>query len=424
MVHKIAIIWLGYVGLPLAYHFAKAGDEVIWFDVSEKRLAELKAGKDSTHEIGDAISSVAITYTSDTKDLVSAEMIIVTVPTPVDENKDPDYTPLINASTAIGGVLRQGQIVVYESTVDPGATEEICLPILEKVSWLRCPEDFQIGFSPERINPGDKEHTVEKIVKVVSWCTPESLQIIATTYRRIITAGVHEAPSIKVAEASKIIENTQRDINIWFINELAKICDKLGINTFDVLAAAGTKWNFLKFTPGLVGGHCIGVDPYYLAKKAQKLGIHPELILAGRRTNDEMGMFVAHQVIKLLIKAWKKIEGAKVLIFGVTFKENVPDFRNSKIADVIKELKDFGMVVTCIDPFANYLDAHTRDELCVTEHEVLLTPPTDKYAGIVYAQDHLTFASINFDSLLEENGVFFDIKGKRRNQGFTHYKSL
>lgn len=425
MIQKIAIIWLGYVGLPLAYHFAKKGCEVTWFDVSQKRLDELKAGKDSTHEIGDAIAEVAISYTSDPEHLKNAEMIIVTVPTPVTENKDPDYTPLLMASATIGKILRPWQIVVYESTVDPGATEEICLPVLERESGLTCPQDFSIGFSPERINPGDKEHTVDKIVKVVSGCTPESLVVIAETYRRIITAGVHEAPSIKVAEASKIIENTQRDINIGFINELSKICDKLGINTFDVLAAAGTKWNFLRFTPGLVGGHCIGVDPYYLAKKAQKLGIQPELILAGRRTNDEMGSYVAQQVVKLLIKAGKKIQGAQVLICGLTFKENVPDFRNSKIADVIRELKDFGVEVVCLDPYADHLDHHTQEELSVTPSEVIKELIWWKiYDGIIYAQDHQEFADLPFTTILAEDGIFFDIKGKWRTAGFTHYKSL
>jgi UDP-N-acetyl-D-galactosamine dehydrogenase len=326
----IAVVGLGYVGLPLAYHFAKAGYTVIGFEISEKKLTELRAGIDVTHEVGDKIKDVNILYTNNPEDMKQADMIIVAVPTPVNENRDPDYTPLVKSSETIGSILQAWQIVVYESTVDPGATEEVCLPILEKKSGMKCGTDFKIGYSPERINPGDKEHTVDKIVKVVAGCDAESLDTIARIYGSIVTAGVHRASSIKVAEAAKIIENTQRDINIAFMNELAKICDKLGISTYDVLAAAGTKWNFLKFTPGLVGGHCIGVDPYYLAKRAQKLGLQPEVILSGRRINDDMPVWVANQVVKLLIKSSRKVAWARILVLGLTFKENVPDFRNSK----------------------------------------------------------------------------------------------
>ena len=425
MIQTIAIVWLWYVWLPLAYSFAKAWYRVIWFDISDRRLQELQAWKDSTNEIWDAISQVSILYTKNPQDLVVADMIIVTVPTPVNDNKDPDYTPLILASTMIGGILRSNHIVVYESTVDPWATEEVCLPILEKASGLSCPEDFTIWYSPERINPGDKEHTVEKIVKVVSWINAESLHIIAETYRSIIHAWVHEATSIKVAEASKIIENTQRDINIWFINELSKICDKLWINTFDVLEAAGTKWNFLRFTPWLVWGHCIWVDPYYLAKKAQKLWINPELILAWRRTNDEMGLYVANQIIKMLIKADKKIEWSTVLIMWLTFKENVPDFRNSKIGDVIKELKDFGIHIVWVDPYSDHLHDHILHELSLSKDEIipsLIAWAT--YDGIVYAQDHKEFASLHLESLCKKDWIIFDIKGKFRKEWFTHYKSL
>lgn len=420
---SIAIIWLGYVGLPLAYYFAKAGFTVIWFDVSERRLSELSSGHDSTEEIGSKISEVSIGYTKNASDLWSADMVIVTVPTPVNENNDPDYTPLIKASESIWKNLQKWQIIVYESTVDPGATEEICLPILEKESGLKCPFDFKIGYSPERINPGDKEHTVDKIVKVISGIDTESLEEIYEVYSKIITAGLHKATSIKVAEASKIIENTQRDINIAFMNELSKICDKLEINTFDVLEAAWTKWNFLKFTPGLVGGHCIGVDPYYLAKRAQKLWIHPDVILSGRKINDDMPIYVANQIVKMLIRSGKQVEGSKILILGLTFKENVPDFRNSKISAVIRELKEFWVHIEWFDPYSETLYPHILSELHLNSNEVTTTLEK-KYDGVIFSQDHKFFADLDIRSLLNVSGIIFDIKWKFRKSWFKNYKSL
>lgn len=424
MVKTIAIVWLWYVWLPLAYHFAKAWYQVIWLDISEEKLAELRSGYDSTNEIGEKIKDVLITYTNNKQDLIPADMIVVTVPTPINENKDPDYTPLISASTMIWSVLRSWQIVVYESTVDPWATEEICLPLLEKTSGLSCPKDFTIWYSPERINPWDTVNTLDKIVKIVSGIDENTLRIISQTYCSIIKVWVYEASSIKVAEAAKIIENTQRDINIGFMNELSKICDKLWINTYDVIEAMWTKRNALKFTPGLVWGHCIWVDPYYLAKKAQKLGINPELILAGRRTNDEMAIYIANQTIKLLIKAGKKIQWAKILVMWLTFKENVPDFRNSKIGSVINELKDFGLEITWYDPYAKEAKQHTLDELCLDTNEVTYSPQNNWYDGIIYVQDHKEFSLIDMQTLLNENWVLFDVKGKFRKTWFTFYKSL
>jgi UDP-N-acetyl-D-glucosamine/UDP-N-acetyl-D-galactosamine dehydrogenase len=420
----IALIGLGYVGLPLAYHFAKTGFQVIWFDVSERRLAELRSGHDSTEEIGSKISEVTIFYTNSATDLQKADMIIVTVPTPVNEGNDPDYTPLIKASESIGKNLQKWQIIVYESTVDPGATEEICLPILEKESGFKCPEDFKIGYSPERINPGDKEHTVDKILKVISGIDAESLEEIYAVYSTIIKAWLHRASSIMVAEASKIIENTQRDINIAFMNELSIICSKLGINTFDVLDAAGTKWNFLRFSPGLVGWHCIWVDPFYLSKKAQKLHLDPEIILAARKINDSMPEHVAHQVIKMLIQAGKQVKGSSILILWLTFKENVPDFRNSKIAWVIRELREYGVKVEWYDPYSVALHPHILRELYLKDTEVVKNLEEGKYDGVIYAQDHKDFSQIDIPNLLNSDGVIFDIKGKFRHKGFSHYKSL
>ncbi len=419
----IAVVGLGYVGLPLAYHFAKAGYTVIGFEISQKKLTELRAGIDVTHEVGDKIKDVNILYTNNPEDMKQADMIIVAVPTPVNENRDPDYTPLVKSSETIGSILQSWQIVVYESTVDPGATEEVCLPILEKKSGMKCGTDFKIGYSPERINPGDKEHTVDKIVKVVAGCDAESLDTIARIYGSIVTVGVHRASSIKVAEAAKIIENTQRDINIAFMNELAKICDKLGISTYDVLAAAGTKWNFLKFTPGLVGGHCIGVDPYYLAKRAQKLGLQPEVILSGRRINDDMPVWVANQVVKLLIKSSRKVAWARILVLGLTFKENVPDFRNSKISDTIRELKDFWIEIVWYDPFRPYLTEYDLHELHMNPTEII-DELTGKYDGIIFAQNHSEFKDIDLAEYLDTDGVVFDLKWRFRNAWFTHYKSL
>jgi len=420
----IGVIWLGYVWLPLAYHLAKKGNQVIWFDISTHRLAELKDWKDSTEEIGDKIADVGIYYTDIPEELKKAEILIVTVPTPVTENNDPDYTPLIQASTMIGKILQKGQIVVYESTVDPGSTEEVCIPILVQESWLEYIKDFKVWYSPERINPGDKEHTVDKIAKVVAACDEESLEILADMYSSITTGVIHKASSIKVAETAKIIENSQRDINIAFINEIAKICDKLGINTYDVLEAAATKWNFLKFTPWLVWGHCIGVDPYYLAKRAMKLWLHPDVILAWRRINDDMPIWVSHQVIKLLIQANIKVQEAKLLVLWLAFKENVPDFRNSKIATTIKELKEFWVEIYAHDPYANYLQEHDKKELNVSSDEIVANLSWIKYDWVIFAQNHEDYYSLDIASLLKDNWILFDLKGVWRKKNFKHYKSL
>lgn len=422
---SIAIIGLWYVGLPLAYHLARKGNNLIGFDISEQKLSELKNGFDSTEEIWSKIAAVNIHYTNNPEELKQAEILIVTVPTPVDHDNNPDYTPLIKASTMIGKVLRKWQTVVYESTVDPGCTEEICIPLLEKNSGLKYIQDFHVGYSPERINPWDKEHTVDKIAKVVSASDPETLETLAEMYWSITTGTIHKAPSIKVAETSKIIENTQRDINIAVINEIAKICDKMWINTYDVLDAAATKWNFLKFTPGLVGGHCIGVDPYYLARRAIKVWLHPDVILAGRRINDDMPVRVAHQAIKLLIQANNKVQNANILILGLTFKENVPDFRNSKIAETIRELKEFWTNIAGYDPYHEYLRDYDREELNLTSEEILTTLTNEnKYDAIIYAQNHKEFEQLDIKSFLKEDWVLFDIKGELREQDFKHYKCL
>lgn len=352
----IAIIGLGYVGLPLGVEFSKKY-KVIGFDINEKRINELKSGFDRTLEVSKENLQNAIknkmSFTCNAKDLSQANIYIITVPTPIDKNKQPDLTPLIKASESVGKVLKKDDIVIYESTVYPGATEEVCVPVLEQFSNLKFNKDFFCGYSPERINPGDKEHTVSKILKVTSGSTPKIANKVDELYKSIITAGTFKAKSIKVAEAAKVIENTQRDINIAFINELAMIFHKIGIDTNDVLQAASTKWNFLPFRPGLVGGHCIGVDPYYLTHKAGELGFHPEMILAGRRINDNMGKYIASEVIKLMIKNNKTILGAKILVLGITFKENCPDIRNSKVIDVVSELKEFGCKIDIADPWAD-----------------------------------------------------------------------
>jgi UDP-N-acetyl-D-galactosamine dehydrogenase len=359
---KIAVIGLGYVGLPLARLFATKFS-VVGFDINVSRVAALQSGIDSTLEIDDATlqkvllkktgNEVGLYCTSLIADIADCTYFIVTVPTPVDKNNRPDLTPLYKSSETVGSVLKKGDIVIYESTVYPGVTEEECVPVLERISGLQFNVDFFAGYSPERINPGDKEHTVEKILKITSGSTPEIGQKVNQLYQSVITAGTHLAPSIKVAEAAKVIENSQRDINIAFVNELAKIFNLLDIDTSEVLKAAGTKWNFLPFKPGLVGGHCIGVDPYYLAQKAQEKGYHPEIILAGRRLNDSMGDYVASQVVKLMIKKGVTINGASLLMLGITFKENCPDVRNTKIVDVIKALEDYGIQITIFDPWAN-----------------------------------------------------------------------
>ncbi len=406
MGNKICVIGLGYVGLPLAHAFSSKY-QVVGFDISKWRIDELSSGYDRTLELSENQVKEAIKngmkFTLDTKDIEDCNIYIVTVPTPIDKNKRPDLTPLIKASETIGKVLKKDDIVIYESTVYPGATEEDCVPVLEKFSGLTFNIDFFCGYSPERINPGDKEHTVTKILKVTSGSTPEIGKKVNELYASIITAGTHLAPTIKVAEAAKVIENSQRDINIAFVNELAIIFNKLGINTNDVLAAAGTKWNFLPFRPGLVGGHCIGVDPYYLTHKAQSIGYNPEIILAGRRLNDNMGIYVANQVIKLMIKKGHKIEGSKVLVLGITFKENCPDIRNSRVIDVIEELKEFGCDITVSDYWAD------KEEV---RHEYNLNLDNDvnfdDYEAVVMAVSHDKYKTLTFEN---ENQVIYDIKG-------------
>ncbi|MEI6864961.1 nucleotide sugar dehydrogenase [Flavicella sp.] len=412
---KIGIIGLGYVGLPLARLFATKY-AVVGFDVNGSRIAELISGVDSTLEVDqitlkavlkeENTSAVGLYCSDQLKELKNCAYYIITVPTPVDKNNRPVLTPLIKASETVGAVLSEGDIVVYESTVYPGATEEECIPILEKVSGLEFNKDFFAGYSPERINPGDKEHTVEKILKVTSGSTPETGKKVDDLYKSVIIAGTHLAPTIKVAEAAKVIENSQRDINIAFVNELAKIFNLMEINTHDVLEAANTKWNFLPFKPGLVGGHCIGVDPYYLAQKAQEYGYHPEIILAGRRMNDSMGDYIASEVIKTMIRKDIKIKGAKILMLGITFKENCPDVRNTKVVDVIAALKGYSAVVTVFDPWA-------KPEDVFQEYKVVSSKnlPQDKYDAVVLAVAHKQFLSITLQSLLNKKGVVYDVKG-------------
>lgn len=415
---KIAVIGLGYVGLPLARLFATKFP-VIGFDINQKRIDELRTGKDLTLEVEDEVLQAVLVkenplenntnglYCSNQlADIESANFYVVTVPTPVDKNNRPDLTPLYKASETVGKVLKKGDIVVYESTVYPGVTEEECIPVLEKVSGLKFNVDFFAGYSPERINPGDKQHTVEKILKVTSGSTPEIGQEVDAVYKEVITAGTHLAPCIKVAEAAKVIENSQRDINIAFVNELAKIFNILNIDTHAVLEAAGTKWNFLPFKPGLVGGHCIGVDPYYLAQKAQEHGYHPEIILAGRRLNDSMGEYVASQVVKTMIKKGINVNGAEVLMLGVTFKENCPDVRNTKIVDVITALEDYGVKVTTFDPWANPAEVEHEYEI-----ESMTDLPKSKFDAIVLGVAHNEFLNIDFDSLKKSVSIVYDVKG-------------
>lgn len=406
---KLAIIGLGYVGLPLAVEFGKQYP-TLGFDINTARLAELKQGHDSTLEVDDQELAEArhLSYSSALEDLKACNVFIVTVPTPINEHKQPDLTPLIKASETIGKVLKQGDIVIYESTVYPGATEEDCVPVLERVSGLTFNKDFFCGYSPERINPGDKEHRVTSILKVTSGSTPEVAETVDQLYRSIITAGTHKASSIRVAEAAKVIENTQRDVNIGLINELALIFNKLGIDTEEVLKAAGTKWNFLPFRPGLVGGHCIGVDPYYLTHKAQSVGYHPEIILAGRRLNDGMGAYVASQLVKAMLKKRIQVDGARVLVMGLTFKENCPDLRNTKVVDIVTELADYGVQVDCYDPWVNPEDA---------EHEYGITPisapKAGEYDAVVVAVAHKQFAEMGEErirALGKPAHVLYDLK--------------
>ena len=411
---RIGIIGLGYVGLPLARLFATQYS-VVGFDINPERIQELISGIDSTLEVeNDVLQSVLVNDFSGKKglycsnkleDLKDCNYYIITVPTPVDKNNRPILTPLIKASEAVGLVLEKNDIVIYESTVYPGATEEDCIPVLEKISGLKFNEDFFAGYSPERINPGDKLHTVDKILKVTSGSTPEIGKKVDALYKSVITAGTHLAPTIKVAEAAKVIENSQRDINIAFVNELAKIFNLMRINTHDVLEAAGTKWNFLPFKPGLVGGHCIGVDPYYLAQKAQEFGYHPEIILAGRRLNDSMGEYVASEVIKLMIKKDVKVKDAEVLVLGITFKENCPDVRNTKVVDVVSALKDFGVNVSIYDPWADETEVSHEYGLTSTQ-----TIPEKKFDALVLAVAHKEFTQVDFGSVLNENHVIYDVK--------------
>lgn len=402
---KIAIIGLGYVGLPLAVAFSRKY-RVLGFDINEKRIEELNSGYDQTRETlkSDFHDLGNLSFSSASHSLVSCDTYIVTVPTPIDHYKKPDLRSLLKASQTVGSVLKKGDIVIYESTVYPGCTEEDCVPVLEKVSGLRYNEDFFCGYSPERINPGDKVNTLTKIKKVTSGSTPEIAKLVDDLYGSIIEAGTHLASSIKVAEASKAIENAQRDVNISFVNELALIFDRMGIDTTEVLEAAGTKWNFLKYKPGLVGGHCIGVDPYYLAYKAESLGYYPQVILSGRRVNDTMGVFVANKLVKMLIKKGHKIEGTRVLILGITFKENCPDIRNTRVVDVYKELSDFGMHVEIYDPWASAAQV-------VDEHKIeLVSKPTGSYEAVVHAVAHEQFRNLIFTHFTNEQSVIFDLK--------------
>jgi len=402
---KIAIIGLGYVGLPLAVEFGKIYN-VVGFDINENRIEELLNGIDSTLECKAADIKIAknLSFTSKLNDINDCNIYIVTVPTPINSFKAPDLKPLISASELIGSVLKKGDIVIYESTVYPGCTEEDCVPVLEKSSNLIYNIDFFCGYSPERINPGDKINTLTKIKKVTSGSNPEVAEQVNNLYLSIIKAGTHKAPSIKVAEASKAIENAQRDINISFVNELALIFDKIGIDTQDVLDAAATKWNFLKYKPGLVGGHCIGVDPYYLAHKAESLGYYPQVILSGRRVNDNMGNFIAHKIVKLMIAKGQTIKNANVLVLGITFKENCPDIRNSKVVDVCKELELFEMNVDVYDPFA-------KEEEVFTEYNIKLISKFKKYEVVVLAVAHTRFCELQLEELKSSNNtVVYDIK--------------
>ncbi len=409
---KIAVIGLGYVGLPLAVEFGKHLP-VVGFDINAKRISALAAGTDHTLEVSDEELTQAshLNYSSDIQALKDCNFFIVTVPTPIDDYKQPDLTPLIKASEAIGSLLKQDDIVVYESTVYPGATEEVCIPVLEKISGLTFNQDFYAGYSPERINPGDKEHRVTNILKVTAGSTPEVADFVDEVYNLIITAGTHKASSIKVAEAAKVIENTQRDVNIALINELAVIFNKMGIDTQAVLEAAGTKWNFLPFRPGLVGGHCIGVDPYYLTHKAQAIGYNPEIILAGRRLNDSMGEYVVTQLVKTMIKKRIQVEGAKVLVLGLSFKENCPDVRNTKVIDIVHELKEYNIDVDVYDPWVDAEEA--QQEYGISPINDSANLESNSYDGIILAVAHNQFAEMGVEQIRElgkPSHVLYDLK--------------
>ncbi|MHB0527155.1 Vi polysaccharide biosynthesis UDP-N-acetylglucosamine C-6 dehydrogenase TviB [Escherichia coli] len=407
--YKIGIIGLGYVGLPLAVEFGKK-IKTLGFDINEKRIKELSAGNDFTLECSsdELAQAYYLQYSCDYKELATCNVFIVTVPTPIDEYKQPDLTPLVKASETLGKIIKKDDIIIYESTVYPGATEEVCIPVIEKISGLVFNIDFFAGYSPERINPGDKEHRVTTIKKVTSGSTPEIAEIVDKLYGTIITAGTHKTSSIRVAEAAKVIENTQRDLNIALINELAMIFNKLGIDTEEVLKAAGTKWNFLPFRPGLVGGHCIGVDPYYLTHKAQAIGYHPEVILAGRRINDGMSKYVASQFIKAMLKKKLQIEGANVLIMGLTFKENCPDLRNTKVVDILAELKEYNVNVDIYDPWVDVEEAYYEYGV-----NVLNTLSDKKYDGVIFAVAHSQFKNMSKEEvhgIIRNDGVIYDLK--------------
>jgi len=402
---KMTVIGLGYVGLPLAVEFGKKY-QVIGFDINLQRIHELREGKDVTDEVEpeELKQAAGLSYTNQVNDIEECNIYIVTVPTPIDQYKKPDLTPLRKASETVGKVLKQGDIVIYESTVYPGCTEDDCVPILEQFSGLKYNEGFYCGYSPERINPGDKEHRVYSIQKVTSGSTPEIAEQVDQLYKTIITAGTHKASSIKVAEAAKVIENAQRDLNIAFVNELALIFDRMHIDTLEVLEAAGTKWNFLPFRPGLVGGHCIGVDPYYLTHKAESIGYHPQVILSGRRINDNMGGFVASKVVKLLSQKGHAIKGADILVLGITFKENCPDIRNSRVIDIIRELQDFGVNVEVHDPMAD-------PEEVYEEYGIHMISNLQKdYHGIVMAVGHKEFMDLDMKTIKKDNGIIYDVK--------------
>ncbi|MEB6121387.1 nucleotide sugar dehydrogenase [Mammaliicoccus sciuri] len=408
MKRKIAVVGLGYVGLPVAVAFGKE-QKVIGFDINEKRIDELISGYDRTNEVlNEDLKKSNIKFTNRIEDLSKADFIIVAVPTPINKNNQPDLTPLIKASETVGKALTKDTIVVYESTVYPGATEEDCVPVLEKFSNLKNGEDFFVGYSPERINPGDKVHTFETITKVVSGQTPEVLNIVADVYSMVVKAGVHKASSIKVAEAAKVIENTQRDVNIALMNEIAIIFDKVGIDSNEVLEASGTKWNFLKFKPGLVGGHCIGVDPYYLTHKAQELGYHPEVILAGRRINDNMSKYVATNIIKELLKKGIEVQGMTINLLGLTFKENCPDLRNTKVIDIVRELQDYGMKVNVNDVEADKETAKKLYDIDLKDKSEMTNSD-----AIIFAVSHKDYVDDkkSYLKLLNDEGIVFDIKG-------------
>lgn len=417
---KVAVIGLGYVGLPLAVEFGKKFP-TIGFDINTLRVDQLQKGEDVTLEVeNDILKSVIVPdpvsvrekglyCTTSIGDMSESNVFIVTVPTPTDKYNRPVLTPLVKASETVGAVLKKGDIVIYESTVYPGVTEDECVPVLEATSGLQFNEDFFVGYSPERINPGDKEHTVTKILKVTSGSTPEIAEVVDAIYREVIVAGTHKAPSIKVAEAAKVIENSQRDINIAFVNELSKIFNRLGIDTLEVLEAAGTKWNFLPFRPGLVGGHCIGVDPYYLAQKAQEVGYHPEIILAGRRLNDGMGAYVATEVVKCMLKKDIAVTGSKVLMMGITFKENCPDIRNSRAIDIINELKTYDIQVDVFDPWASAVEVkHEYSIELIPSYEEL---KVSSYDGVVLGVAHSTYLKLDIKALRKTNSVMYDVKG-------------